>query len=360
MMKFWKSGEAAKTPAKPTTRKKQQPEVEARMNVGAFLLTPLGGFLSGCSLLWTAFSVTDLLGIGPMGLTVALTLDLIWLVIMYATHKEIPFYGSLTATQAIGWIFLVVVVVALAWHGVSLEGKEILGYTVSRNASHAMAIIGPILPLGSKITWVLVSAAYKKAEQEANNPEGYTEEQLIALEEMERESKFEEAEAEKALEAKRRKHKLELEEIRMGGEKTRARNDVNFELERARIEQATKLRNEMPVDLVRIIQGEVEQPVLPAQAQAPALMPVRTIPAAKERERTEVTVSITDLNEDQRKARTLVVEYLLLKQKDPTYSQRKFAADKGISSGWLNKLITRYGPSIENDELSDGDEAITG
>lgn len=356
MMNFWKSGETAKTPAKPATRKK----AEEPKGAGPFLLTPLGIFLSACSLIWTAFSVTDLLGIGPMGLTVALTLDLIWLAVMYATHKEISFYGSVTATQALGWIFLVAVVVALAWHGVSLEGKEILGYTVSENASRAMAIIGPILPLGSKIVWVLISSAYKTAEQVAANPQGYTEEQLTKLEEMERASKFEEAESEKALEAKRRKHKLELEEIRMGGEKTRARNDVNFELERARIEQATKLRNEMPVDLVRIIQGEVEQPVLPAQAQAPALMPVRTIPAAKERERTEVTVSITDLNEDQRKARTLVVEYLLLKQKDPTYSQRKFAADKGISSGWLNKLITRYGPSIENDELSDGDEAITG
>jgi len=359
MLKFWKSGETAKVTAKPAQRKKTQSPEE----FDPFLLLPLAVFLSACSMVWTAFSVTDLLGIALMGLTVAITLDLIWLAVMYATHKEIPFYGSLRATQVIGWVFLIAVMVSLSWHGVSLEGKEILGYTVSENASRAMAIIGPILPLGSKVVWVLISSGYKKAQEQTVNPEGYTQDQLDKLEEMERASKFEEAEAEKELEAARRKHRQELEEIRMGGEKVRARNDVNFDVERARIEQTVKLRNEMPVDLVRIIQGEVQQPMLPAQSAPPMLAPVRSIPAESAKTRSEVTMSITDLNDTQRKNMQLAVKFLMLKEKDPAYTQNQFAADNGVTSGTMSKIMRAYRDAVDNGTLSvstDEGEAATG
>jgi hypothetical protein len=364
MLNFLKSREAPKTPAKPQAPAKAQPRKKAPQTREAkpFLLTPFGFFLSACSVAWTTFSVVDLMGIGPIGLTVAVSLDIIWVAIMYATHMEIPFYGSLRATQIIGWVFLLAVVGILAWHGASLEGKEFLGYAVDSNMARGMAIAGPILPVGAKVFWVLVSSAYKKAEQEAQNPEGYTEEQLAALADMERTSKFEAAESEKDLDAMRREHQVELEKIRMDAEKARTRDDVDFEIRIQRIEQQRKIQNNTPLPLPRVIQGEIERVEDPApRRQLSNVGPVkpRSIPATAAA-RSEVTVSITDLSETQRENMLMAAEFHLLREKDATYTQSRFASEKGISAGYLSKILLAYKKAKENDTLDLGDEAVNG
>jgi hypothetical protein len=358
MLNFFKSREATKTPAKSQPRKKASQQREAK----PFLLTPFGFFLSACSVAWTTFSVVDLMGIGLMGLTVAVSLDIIWVAIMYATHMEIPFYGSLRATQAIGWAFLVAVVVIIAWHGASLEGEVVFGYAVDANMARGMAVAGPILPVGAKVFWVLVSSAYKKAEQEAENPDGYTDEQLEQLEDLERQSKFKEAESQKALEDKRRKHLIELAEIEMGAEKARKRDEVDFQNYLARVKQQREIESNTPLALPRIIQGEIERvedPTPRRQLSNAGPVKPRSIPATAA-PRAEVTVSITDLSETQRENMLMAAEFHLLREKDPTYTQSRFASEKGISAGYLSKILLAYKKAKENDTLDLGDEAVNG
>lgn len=325
-----------KTEAPAPKKPKAQPHTSGeKPGGGAFILTPFGLFLSTCSIAWTTLSVVDLLGIGAVGLTVAGSLDLIWIAVMYATHKEIPFYGSLRATQAIGWIFLVAVVAALAWHGISLEGQEFFGYTVDENASRAMAIVGPLLPVGAKIVWVFVSSAYKKAEREAANPDGYTDEQLAEIDELERSSRFDAMKASKDLESEERAHEVELRRIKMQGDQVLAQEMADHKVTVARHKNAQEMRRISPFafDEPRVIQGEIERTDREKQA----------LPAAKARApRSEVSVRVTDLSEAQKQNKLLAAEFYLARRKDAALSQAAFAKSKGISGGQLSRILDRF------------------
>jgi hypothetical protein len=351
MMKFWAAKEPSKEAPKAAPKPQRRKPTGQQKDDKPFLLTPFGFFLSGCSVAWTTFSIVDLFGIGAMGLTVAVSLDIIWVAIMYATHKDIPFYGSVRTTQGIGWAFLVAVVILLAWHGTSLEGETVFGHLVDRDMSRGMAVAGPILPVGAKVVWVLISAAYKKAELEEQNPEGYTDEQLEELEDLERKSKFDATKAKKRREADRLAHEDRLEKIRMAAEETRTKDQVDFEIYLERVAQAREIQNNTPMELPRIIQGEIERVPVPV----PAVQ--RSIPA-REGRRYEATVPITDLNEKQRNNMLLAAEYVLLHEKDPTYSQSRFAQEKGISAGHLSKILGTYREAKKNGTLDLGGEAV--
>jgi hypothetical protein len=282
--------EAVKEPAKSTSRKKAAPPSKG---AGEFILTPFGVFLSTCSVVWTTFSAIDLLGIGAIGLTVAISLDVIWVGLTVAAHQEIPMWGSVKTTQGLGWAFLLAVVVVLAWHGVSLNGKEIFGYYVDEETSKAIAITGPILPIGGKVMWLLVSAARKKRQHELANPEGYTDEQIEKLD--------------------------DLEHVR-------------------------EMRRLSPTSWTdKVIPGEIERIAKPTPAALPA----------KAATRKEITVDIADVTEAQRKNMMLAAEYLLLSEKDPAYSQNSFASDKGISAGHLSRVLKAYKAARENGTLDE-------
>lgn len=333
--------EAVKEPAKSTSRKKATPPSKG---AGEFILTPFGVFLSTCSVVWTTFSAIDLLGIGAIGLTVAISLDVIWVGLTVAAHQEIPMWGSVKTTQGLGWAFLLAVVVVLAWHGVSLNGKEIFGYYVDEETSKAIAITGPILPIGGKVMWLLVSAARKKRQHELANPEGYTDEQIEKLDDLERISKFQEAESQKQLEAERRKHLQELEKIRMQGEQVLEQEKVDHRVDVARYEHTREMRRLSPTSWTdKVIPGEIERIAKPT----PAALPAKTTA------RKEITVDIADVTEAQRKNMMLAAEYILLVEKDPAYSQNSFASDKGISAGHLSRVLKAYKAARENGTLAE-------
>jgi hypothetical protein len=351
MMKFWAAKEPSKEAPKAAPKPQRRKPTGQQKDDKPFLLTPFGFFLSGCSVAWTTFSIVDLFGIGAMGLTVAVSLDIIWVAIMYATHKDIPFYGSVRTTQGIGWAFLVAVVILLAWHGTSLEGETVFGHLVDRDMSRGMAVAGPILPVGAKVVWVLISAAYKKAELEEQNPEGYTDEQLEELEDLERKSKFDATKAKKRREADRLAHEDRLEKIRMAAEETRTKDQVDFEIYLERVAQAREIQNNTPMELPRIIQGEIER--------VPTPLPVgpRSIPATKTTRRVEATVAITDLSEAEQENKMRAAEYWLLHSQDPTYTQNRFAQEKKISAGYLSKILKKYPEEIFSKENSESFES---
>ena len=341
-MKIFGWNKAAEEPAK-APRKKVTTTTSPAKSAGEFILTPFGVFLSACSVVWTTFSAIDLLGIGAIGLTVAISLDVIWVGLTVAAHQEIPIWGSVKATQALGWIFLVAVVCVLAWHGISLNGKEIFGYHVDEETSKAIAITGPILPIGGKVMWLLVSAARKKLQHELANPEGYTEEQIEKLDELERSSKFEEAEAKKALEAERRKHLQDLEKIRMQGEQLLEQEKVDHKVDLARYEHVKEMRRLSPTSWSdKVIPGEIERITKPTPA-----LPARTAP------RKEVTMQLPDISEAQRKNMLLAAEYFLLLEKEPGYTQSRFADDKKISAGQLSKILKAYVAAREDGTLEE-------
>lgn len=338
-MKIFGWGHKTEEPVKASRKKAPTPVKGA----GEFILTPFGVFLSTCSVVWTTFSAIDLLGIGAIGLTVAISLDVIWVGLTVAAHQEIPMWGSVKTTQGLGWAFLLAVVVVLAWHGVSLNGKEIFGYYVDEETSKAIAITGPILPIGGKVMWLLVSAARKKRQHELANPEGYTDEQIEKLADLERASKFEESEGQKQLDAERRKHLQELERIRMQGEQLLEQEKVDHKVDLARYNHVKEMHRLSPTSWTdKVIPGEIERmgkqaPVLPAK-----------MPARK-----EITVQVTDISDAQRKNMMLAAEYLLLVEKDPSYSQGKFARDKDISPGHLSKVLKAYKQAREDGTLDE-------
>lgn len=111
------------------------------------------------SLTWTTYSVLDFMGIGIMAITIAATLDIIWLVVMFCVHHNVPLLGSRRNTEIIGWVMVGVVVVILFWHGKSLNGEvfNVAGLgsdePLTGAQSWVIAVLGPILPIGSKILW---------------------------------------------------------------------------------------------------------------------------------------------------------------------------------------------------------------
>src|SRR5688572_15100440 len=235
------------------------------------------------------------------------------------------------------------VVCVLAWHGISLNGKEIFGYHVDEETSKAIAITGPILPIAGKVMWLLVSAARKKVQQELGNPEGYTEEQSEKLDELERATKFAEAENKKELEAERRKHLQDLEKIRMQGEQLLEQEKVDHKVDLARYEHVKEMRRLSPTSWSdKVIPGEIERVTKPTPA-----LPARTS------KRREVTMQVTDISEAQRKNMLLAAEYFLLLEKEPGYTQSRFADDKKISAGQLSKILKAYVAAREDGTLEE-------
>lgn len=320
--------------SKQGTRPKAAPQDPGR-GIGEFILLPFATLLSTCSLIWTTFSALDLMGVGPIGLTVAISLELIWVGFTVAAHKGTPMWGHVWLTQAIGWAFLVAVIALLAWHGTSLNGDEIFGYYIDTEASRAIAIAGPILPLGAKFMWVLFSAARKARQEVIDNPHGYTEEQISLIDDMERASHFAAIESTKELEAEERAHEIELRKIKMQGDQILAQEMADHKVAIARHKNNQEMRRLSPYawDEPRVIPGEIERTDQPKQA---------VLPATSRPARSEVRVHVTELTEAQRKNKLTAAEFYLAKRKNPELTQAAFARSKNISGGQLTRILDRY------------------
>lgn len=149
---------AEKNPKKATKEKKSSGKARR------FFTSPLylaAGTLSLASLAWTTYSILDLMSIGILGLTVAATADVIWMSIIYADHHAVPLWGSRTTTRVVGWITVGIVALLIVFHGLSLNGTTVNYWFASEETvlrggeALALALVGPFLPIGSKIVWSL-------------------------------------------------------------------------------------------------------------------------------------------------------------------------------------------------------------
>ena len=190
----------------------------------AWIRTPLlipAALLSGGSLAWTTWSLVDLLGAGPWGFTVAAGADIIWASVIWAEARALRIRGWRWPVTAIGWAALVAVAVFLVWHG--LDRDQL-----------AMAIAGPLLPLGAKVVWLLALA-------DMRDPAALTDDDKAVLADMERAMRFDEAQ-----------HRYELRRREMAAERLLADVSVDFQIELDRQEKGRELARRAPIAIAPI------------------------------------------------------------------------------------------------------------
>lgn len=177
--------------------------------------------LSVGSLAWTTWSLVDLLGAGPWGLTVAAGADIIWASVIWAEARGLRIHGRRWPVAAIGWTALLTVAMFLVWHGI--------------DRSHAaMAVAGPLLPLGAKVVWLLALA-------DMRDPAALTDDDRAQLADEERAMRLAEA-----------RHGHALRHRQMDAERLLADVSVDFEIELARQEKGRELARRAPFAIAPI------------------------------------------------------------------------------------------------------------
>lgn len=193
-------------------------------------LTKLAAFLSVGSLIWTTWSLFDLLGAGPASITVAACADAVWGSVIYAEYRGVRLAGRRWPVALFGWAALIAVAVFLVWHGIADDNL-------------AMAFAGPFLPLGSKVIWALALA-------DMRDPAALTDAEKATLAEMERGLVFEEAQ-----------HATEMRRRTMRAELLMAEVSTDFDIEVMRQDRARQLNRMRPLELTAA-------PELPARTDA--------------------------------------------------------------------------------------------
>lgn len=181
-------------------------------------LTKLAAFLSVGSLIWTTWSLFDLLGAGPAGITVAACADAVWGSVIYAEYRGVRLAGKRWPVALFGWAALIAVGVFLVWHGIA-------------DNNLAMAFAGPFLPLGAKVVWALALA-------DMRDPAALTDVEKATLAEMERGLVFEEAQH--ATEMRRRTMRAELLMVEVS---------TDFDIEVMRQDRARQLNRMRPLEI---------------------------------------------------------------------------------------------------------------
>lgn len=174
--------------------------------------------LSGASLAWTTWSLVDLLGTGPIGLTVAAGADIVWASVIAAEARGLRVAGRRWAVPAVGWAALLAVAGLLVWHGIN-------------TGSLPMAVAGPLLPLGAKVIWLL-------ALTDMHDPTVLTDDEQAVLARMERGLAFEEA-----------RHRVEMRRREMDAELQLAEVSTDFEIEMTRMDKGRELARRRPLEL---------------------------------------------------------------------------------------------------------------
>lgn len=202
-------------------------------------LTKLAAFLSVGSLIWTTWSLFDLLGAGPAGITVAACADAVWGSVIYAEYRGVRLAGRRWPVALFGWAALMAVAVFLVWHGIADDNL-------------AMAFAGPFLPLGSKVVWALALA-------DIRDPAALTHDEQRTLAEMERGMVFEE-----------QQHRIEMRRRQMGAELLMAEVSTDFDIELTRLDRERDLMRRRPLALTAGDADEAHRitPHLPAAPHA--------------------------------------------------------------------------------------------
>ncbi|MGQ4393782.1 hypothetical protein ACN6K5_003568 [Streptomyces violaceoruber] len=181
-------------------------------------LIKLAALLSFGSLIWTTWSLFDLLGAGPAGITVAACADAVWGSVIYAEYRGVRLAGRRWPVALFGWAALLAVAVFLVWHGIA-------------DGNLAMAYAGPFLPLGAKVVWALALA-------DMRDPAALTDAEKATLAEMERGLVFEEAQ-----------HAAEMRRRTMRAELLIAEVSTDFDIEVTRQDRARELQRRRPLEL---------------------------------------------------------------------------------------------------------------
>lgn len=181
-------------------------------------LTKLAAFLSFGSLIWTTWSLFDLLGAGPAGITVAACADAVWGSVIYAEYRGVRLAGKRWPVALFGWAALLAVAVFLVWHGIA-------------DNNLAMAFAGPFLPLGSKVVWALALA-------DMRDPAALTDAEKAALADMERGMVFEEAQ-----------HLIEMRRRTMHADLVIREVSTDFDIETMRQDRSRELHRRRPMEL---------------------------------------------------------------------------------------------------------------
>ncbi|MFG2970810.1 hypothetical protein ACGFZS_46830 [Streptomyces sp. NPDC048288] len=181
-------------------------------------LTKLASLLSFGSLIWTTWSLFDLLGAGPAGITVAACADAVWGSVIYAEYRGVRLAGKKWPVALFGWTALLAVGFFLVWHGIA-------------NGNLAMAFAGPFLPVGSKVVWALALA-------DMRDPAALTDAEKTTLAAMERGLAFEEAQ-----------HATEMRRRTMRAELLMAEVSTDFDIEVMRQDRARELHRSRPLEL---------------------------------------------------------------------------------------------------------------
>lgn len=174
--------------------------------------------LSLASLAWTTWSLVDLLGAGPIGLTVSAGADVIWGSVIIAEARGLRVANKPWIVSAFGWATLLVVAVFLAWHGLDKH-------------SYAMAAAGPFLPFGAKAVWVLALA-------DMRDPAALTDDEKATLAAMQRRMAFEETQ-----------HSIEMRRRTMQAELVMREVSTDFDIELMRQDRARELHRTRPFEL---------------------------------------------------------------------------------------------------------------
>lgn len=308
-------------------------------------LVAVASALSVASLGWTTWSLMDLLGVGPVGLTVALTADLIWSAVIYCEFRRIG--GGWV--KLLGWLAVLVVGGFIVYHGLTLNNP-------------AMAAAGPFLTVGTKAVWELALMSLRdpvkdkkaQARQEINLLNAEAE---IIRERAQAQIAKEQAEAaaehERKVSAKKQAHELEMMDSRHEAEKLKlnAENDsavLYSTLKAMNIEEIHKLfRVQTQTIAGEIIPPQDDPPKgrRRRQPELPGNPGPRNAPEFPEAAR-EIPVNVQGLNASKAELKRLAAVWYAMEGKadedGDLLSKAEFARRVGVNKAQVTRATNEF------------------
>lgn len=322
-------------------------------------LVGVASVLSVASLGWTTWSLMDLLGVGPVGLTVALTADLIWSAVIYCEYRKIG--GAWVKT--LGWLAVLVVGGFIVYHGLTLDNP-------------AMAAAGPFLTVGTKAVWELALMSLrdpvkdKKAEARQEIDLLSAEAEIIrerAQAQIAKERAEAAAEHERKVSAKKQTHELEMMDSRHEAEKLKlnAENDsavLYSTLKAMNIEEIHKLFRVQTQTIAGEIMPPQDEPPKGRrrkQQELPAPPDSRKTPEFPE-EAKDVYVDVEGLNTAKAELKRLAAVWYMMeakaKEQGDLLSKAEFARRVGVNKAQVTRATNEFSlKSINKPEFGQGE-----
>ncbi|MFF3730406.1 hypothetical protein ACFYXM_08835 [Streptomyces sp. NPDC002476] len=177
--------------------------------------------LGALSLIWSAYAITEYMGSGLWGLSVAVAGDIGWITVLWAQWRGVTICGRNWTATAAGWLIAIAVGVLLVMHGAE--------------KSMGQAIAGPFVVLVGKIVWEFALAAMK-------DPAALTPEQQAEIDSVIRESTH-------AAGLSHARSTAEIATIRDQATVTMARDEADFDVWLKRTRFQGELQRRTPITL---------------------------------------------------------------------------------------------------------------